>query len=393
MNQLNNEDINTKKSGEKKMKKVWIWLSVILFIFVVVFVFNQTKNKQTDIIIGVMTPMTGDVASWGEMQKRATEIALQKINSAGGIKGHKIKVVYEDDQANPKIGVNAFKKLVEIDRVPIVVGSPASNVTLAVAPIANQIKVVLLSSGSTATAVGQAGPYVFRIMPSDEVQSSIMADWAKNLNYIRIAVIYEENAWGRGLMEAFTKDFLKIGGTIITIQPVDPGTTDFRNQLTKIKSLNPDAIYAPLYTRGAGLMIKQAKEIGINQQILGADVYGTPELIQAGGTAVEGVLYTTFGAYHGEEYQQLAREYKEKYGIDIETYASYCYDTFMIAIESIKRIPDGKEVSGANIRNALLSISNYNGVTGISNFNGKNSASGKTFDKMTIEGGKHVPIK
>lgn len=348
-------------------------------------------EKKAEIKIGVITPLTGDVASWGEMQKRATELAIEEINSAGGINGRNVSVIYEDDRADPKEGVNAFKKLAEVDKVPIVVGAPASGVTLAVAPIANQDNVVLLSSGSTATDVGKAGPYVFRIMPSDEVQSSIMADWAWDLGYKKVAVIYVKNSWGQGLMEAFTKDFPVKGGTIVTIEAADPDASDFRTQLTKIKSLNPDAIYAPLYSKGAGLMIKQAREIGLKQQILGADVYGFPELIQAGGTAVEGVLYTTFGEYHGAEYQAFAKKYKEKYGIDVETYATYCYDAFKIAIEAIKKIPDGKEINGLNIRDALLSISNYRGVTGLSDFNGKNSASGKTFDKMMVKGGKFVP--
>lgn len=367
-------------------------LLIVVLIFLLVFLFGCSKksSNEKEIEIGVLTPLTGNVASWGEMQKRATELALEKVNSLGGVKGQKVKVVYEDDQATPKVGVNAFQKLTQVDKVPIVVGSPASNVTLAVAPIANQAKVVLLSSGSTATEVGKAGPYVFRIMPSDEVQSSIMADWAWELGYKKVAIIYEENAWGRGLMEAFTKDFPARGGTIVTVQAADPGATDFRTQLLKIMTLSPDAIYAPLYTRGAGLMIKQVREMGIEQQVLGADVYGTPELIQAGGTAVEGVLYTTFGEYHGPEYQEFAKRYKEKYGIDVETYATYCYDAFMIAVEAIERIPKEKEINGPNIREELLKIKDYRGVTGLTTFDGRNSAIGKTFDKMMVQNGRHV---
>ena len=370
------------------MKRTLCWM-LILGLVISLGILGCTK-KEKEIKIGVMTPLTGDVASWGDMQRRSTELALTKVNAVGGINGKKIKVIYEDTQADPKTGVNAFNKLAEVDGVPIVVGSPASNVTLAIAPLANQKKVVLLSSGSTAPEVGKAGPYVFRIMPSDEVQSSIMADWVWELGYKKVGVIYVENSWGRGLMEAFTKDLKAKGGIILTIQPTDQDATDFRTQLFKIQALNPDAIYAPLYTRGAGLMIRQAREAGLKQQILGADVYGTPELIQAGGDAVNGVLYTTFGEYHGPEYQQFAQKYKEKYGIGVETYATYCYDAFMIAIEAIKRIPSGNEISGPNIRKELLKIKDYHGVTGLTTFDGRNSAVGKTFDKMTIRDGKHM---
>lgn len=373
------------------MKRLVCMITIALVISFMLF--GGCTREEKRIRVGVMTPLTGNVSKWGEMQRMATELALAEINSAGGVKGRKVEVIYEDDQADPRTGVNAFKKLVETDGVPIVVGSPASNVTLAVAPIANERKVVLLSSGSTATEVGKAGPHVFRIMPSDEVQSSIMADWALELGYRKVAMIFEENAWGRGLMEAFMKDFPAKGGTVLTTQATEPGATDFRTQLSKIKSLEPDAIFAPVYPRGAGLMVKQAREMGITQQILGADVYNTPELIQAGGTAVYGVLYTTYGQYDGPEYQAFADKWKEKYEVEFDFYATYCYDAFKIAVEAIRRIPDDKEISGPNIREALLSISDYLGVTGVSDFSGNNSASGKTFDKMTVIQGEHVPYQ
>ena len=344
-------------------------------------------KKDEELKVGIITPLTGDVASWGEMQRNATELALERI------KDLKITVIFEDDVVTPKIGLNAFNKLVDIDKVPIVVGSPASNVTLTIAPIANKKKTVLLSSGSTATEVGKAGPYIFRIMPSDEVQSSIMADWALQLGFNRIAIVYVENSWGRGLMEGFKNDFLQKGGQILTIQSTEQDATDYRTQLLKIKSVNPDAIYAPLYTKGAGLMIKQARELGIKKQMLGADVYGTPELITAGGSAVNGVLYTTFSEYHGPEYQDFSSRYKEKYGKTPETYATYCYDAFMIAVEAIRRIPKGNDINGANVRTELLKINNYSGVTGVTSFNGMNSAIGKTFDKMTVIDGSFRPYK
>jgi branched-chain amino acid transport system substrate-binding protein len=371
----------------KKLFAAWAILALMMVDF------GCTKKGPDEIKIGVMTPLTGDVSSWGEMQRRSTDMVLEEINNAGGVRGAKIRVIYEDDQADAKVGVNAFKKLVDADKVPIVVGSPASAVTLAVAPIANEKKVALLSSGSTATAVGKAGPYVFRIMPSDEVQSSIMASWAWDLGHKRIAVIYTENAWGQGLKDAFEKDFKAKGGEVLSIQSSTQDATDFRTQLAKIKDIKPDAIFAPLYTRGAGLMIKQARELGLKQQILGADVYGTPELIQAGGSAVDGVLYTTFGDYRGPERQEVAKKYKDKYKIDMETYATYCYDTFMIALEAIKRMSSNQPIDGRNIREALLGIENFRGVTGVTTFAGQNSATGKTFDKMTVKNGKHVPYQ
>lgn len=366
-----------------KIKKLFLVLLLSLFAI-------TCGKKDDDVVkIGILTPLTGDVASWGKIQQNATQIALDQINSEGGINGHKVDVIYEDDKASPKEGLTAFKKLYDVDKVSIVIGCPASNVTLAIASVANQMKKVLLSSGSTAQEVGNAGPYVFRIMPSDEVQSKIMADWAIQLGYKKIAIIYVENSWGQGLMEEFKKNFVQKGGEIILLESSKQDASDFRDQLIKIKKENPDAIYAPLHTRNAGLMIRQAREIGMKQQILGADVYNTPDLIAAGGDAVDGVLYTTFSEGEGDIYKKFAGEYKKRYGIEPETYAIYCYDTFLVAIETLKNLKD-LEIKGETVRESLLKIKNFSGATGITTFDGKNSALGKTFEKWTVKNGVHI---
>jgi branched-chain amino acid transport system substrate-binding protein len=374
-------------------KKAWIGVlvaaSIIVVLAIVVFLARNAKTPSS-ITIGIMTPLTGEVASWGDMQRKSTEMVLAEIDANGGLHGQPVKVIYEDDQATPKVGVNAFKKLATINRVPIVVGSPASGVTLAVAPIANKEKVILLSSGSTATAVGSAGPFIFRIMPSDEVQAAIMAEWATDLGFRKIAVIYVQNAWGNGLSEAFQKEFTSRGGAIISSEGISPDATDFRGSLSKIAASKPDAIYAPLYTRAAGLMVRQAKELGTNKQILGADVYETPEFVEVGGKAADGVLFTRYGQYDGPEYQAFSKRYKELYGRNPEAYAAYCYDALKIALKAIAACPPD-DISGPRIREELLKIRAYRGVTGLSTFDGHNSATGKTFDCMTVKDGKNIP--
>lgn len=370
------------------MKK---FISVILILaFASIALILGCANEGREIRIGFLGPYTGNLASWGDIQKRAIDLAIDNINNAGGIKGHKVKPIYEDGQGDPKIGVSALKKLAEVDRVPIVVGSPASNVTLAIAPIANDKKVVLLSDGSTAMEVGKAGLYIFRIMPSDEVQAKVMAGWMMDLGYSTAGVLYVENSWGRGLMEAFTEEYKAQGGKITTVQSSDPTDLDYRSQLSKIKAANPSAIYAPLYTDGASAMLKQAKELRLKQQIFGADVYGDPALVKAAGEAAEGVLFTRYGEYHGKEYQEFAEKYEQKYGENPETYATYVYDAVMIAAVAIGEC-NLAQLTGEDIRKALLDIKDYRGASGLSSFEGSNSASGKSFDKLIIKGGEFVP--
>ena len=375
------------------MKKKYLAIGLMVMILAVILwkasEYIGKKQNPEIIKIGVMTPLTGDVASWGKMQRNATEMALSEVNSMGGIHSMEVEVIYEDDQANPKIGVNAFRKLSTVDKVPIVIGSPASGVTLAVASIANVNRTPLLSSGSTATAVGEAGPYVFRIMPSDDTQASIMAEWAKELGIENIAIVYVQNAWGKGLENAFIKEFEERGGRLILSEGVTQKNTDFRGILSKINSLKIDAIYAPLYTRGAGLMVRQAKELGIKKKILGADVYETPEFIEVAGESAEGVIFTRYGQIDSPEYQTFAKKYQDEYNSAPEAYAGYCYDAIRIGLHAIASCDKG-EISGINVRKELLKIKKYNGVTGVSDFNGKNSASGKTFDRLVVKNGKNV---
>ncbi len=373
-----------------KRSHIYIFIT-LLFVIVGFFIYQKLSTKDKEVIkIGILTPLTGSVSKWGEMQKLATELALEEINKEGGVRGKKVVVIYEDDQAKPEVGVNAFKKLVEVDKVPIVVGSPASSVTLAIAPIANKKKVVLLSSGSTAAQVAKAGPYIFRIMPSDDMQAAMMAEWIKDLGFKKVALVYQQNDWGEGLMRAFMDNFRKMGGEVAIVEGVQEDQRDFRTILLKIKLKNVDAIYAPLYPREAGTFVKQAKEMGIDIQIFGADVYNTPEFLITAGEAAEGVLYLTYGQYDGPEYKEFVNKFKKKYGLEPDFYAGYCYDAFKIAIEAIRNIPPGNQIDGPNIRESLLKLCDYVGVTGPTCFNGKNTASGKTFVKMQIKEGKHV---
>jgi branched-chain amino acid transport system substrate-binding protein len=160
--------------------------------------------------------------------------------------------------------------------------------------------------------------------------------------------------------------------------------------LTKISASTPDALFAPLYTRAAGLMVRQAKELGLNLQILGADVYETPEFIEVAGEAAEGVLFTRFGQYDGPEYQVFAKQYQERYHIDPAAYAGYCYDAIKIAFVALARLPQG-QYTGPAIREQILQIRDFHGVTGLTDFNGSTSATGKVFDRLVVKDGKNIP--
>ena len=349
------------------------------------------ERRAATFTVGTIGPRSGNNASWCEIQKHAFTIAADEINTSGGINGAPFILIDEYTQDDPRTAAIAFNKLVDRDRVLLVIGSPESDTTLALAPIANSKKIVLLSTGSGAAEAGNAGPYIFGIMPSDGHQARMTAEWMTSRGYRRIAVLYVENTWGRGLMESMVSEFKKLGGDVASVQGSNLGERDFRAQLSKIKASSSTAVYAPLCADSAAVMLRQAKELDVRTQIFGADVYANPALIKEAGDASEGVLFTRHAAYQGKEYQDFAEKYRKKFGKEPETFAAYCYDVVRIAAQTLSKC-NGNRQSSDCVRNALLGLNDYKGASGLASFKAGSSASANIFEKLVIQGGRFVPV-
>jgi len=348
----------------------------------------EEVKKIEDIKIGAIQPLTGDVASWGQHGERAMAIALEEINSTGGIHGRPLKLILEDSKGDPKVGVNALNKLIDIDKVPIIIGDAISPVSLSTAPIASKRHVVLLSPGSTAAILTEVGgDFFFRIMPSDSLQSRITADWIINSGYKKVAIIGSNNIWGHGLVRYFEKFYKEKNGQIVFQELVDDKTFDFRTIIGKILASKPEAIYAPLYQSQAGSFLRQLKELGYKIQVFGADVWEAPELLETAGTSADGVLFTTFVHKDNEISRDFRAKYREKYGLDPINYSYFAYDALILASKAVNQA--GYDAD--KIRVFLLNTKNFQGTTGITSFDENGDVTTKTFEKMTIKEGKIVP--
>lgn len=371
-------------------------VSVMFLVLGIVFISCTKKQPEKtiqEVKIGYINPFTGDAAAWGEEGKMALAIALEEIDKALKDKGLRIKIIYEDTKASPKEGINIVKKLIDIDKVPLILGPAESNVGLAIAPVINQAKVTVLATGCTAAELTEkGGEYFFRVMPSDALQARIAAKWVQDLGYKNIALLYVENSWGIGLKDAFSEEFKNLGGGVSLVDGSNQDARDFRTQLSKVKKAKVDAIYAPLYPKAAGLMLKQLKEMGLKIKVIGADVYSFPELREAAGDAANGVLYTTFGAYKGKEYQEFAQKFKEKYKTEPSNYSCYNYDAMKIAALVIKNVlASRQQLTGENIQKEMVKVKDFMGATGNTTFDKNGDVTAKTFDKMMIKDGKVVP--
>ncbi len=348
------------------------------------------KKEAQEIKIGAIGPLTGELASYGEWFKNSIDIAVDNLNLKGGVLGKRIRVVYEDSQADSRMGVTVARKLIDVDKVAALLGPVASGVTLAVAPIAEQNKIVLLSPISSNHRITDAGDYIFRIAPSDALQGKIVAEWTYNqLGYKTAAVLYVTNDYGDGLRQEFGRSYAALGGSVIGAEGSEQNATDFRSQLTKIAQVKPDFIFVAVYPKEAGRVAKQIKEMGVNIPIIGTDPFHDEQVLQIAGDAANGIRFTDVADVSGPEFKSFATEYKLRYNSEANIVAAESYDGLNVLVLAIER---ANSLESSKIRDALYSIQGYKGASGEISFDRNGDVASKTFYKYQIQDGQYISI-
>ncbi len=320
---------------------------------------EQEKTVET-IKIGAVQPLTGDMSTIGQSVKRSVELAAEEINNNGGINGRKIEVVFEDGKCNGKDSVNAGNKLINIDKVNYIIGGICSSETLAIAPLAEQGKVVQISTGSSNPTVTDAGDYIFRVYPSDSYQGVFAAEYIYNTLGIKEVVLMNEmTEWAGGLSKEFEKRYTELDGKIILHEEFVNQAKDLRAELSKVKAADPELIVLYAMTESAANGIKQAKELGITAPFIGGDAWGDPTLWKNTKGYADGSMYTDVDADAPESF---TTRYKAKHGQDAEITigAPQAYDATYIIANAIALSGDNPE----KVKNFLYTMSSYKGVSG-----------------------------
>ncbi|MGD8290855.1 MAG: ABC transporter substrate-binding protein [Desulfobacterales bacterium] len=308
-----------------------------------------SANAVDTLGVGLCAPMSGGAASWGEKSEVGTKFAIERINARGGIvpKGKKEARMLElvevaDDKNDPREGASIAQRFIDNEKILVMIGPLTSTVALAQAPIVNKHGLTQLAIGATAQAYTKAGPYSFRLVPTDAFQGRYIAKWANDQGkWKNYAVIYVNDDYGRGLAEVFQTGLKEIGvdeKNVVAAEAYLPNDTDFSVQLAKIKGLNPDALFIAGHYKEGALIARQARELALNAQILGTDGIGHPEYIKVAGKAAEGTIYSGYFSLEDERsyIQQWADEFKEKLGYDpglVEAIANDCVEIAAKAIE------------------------------------------------------------
>ncbi len=353
---------------EKEFRGFVVSIVLVTLIGCILLFAGCAKEEPEEYKIGSMLPLTGDAAQWGAEPQKAIQMAVEEINSAGGINGKKLKVIFEDTQATPKLGTSALNKLITLDKVQVVVGPVASSVMLAIAPIANSNQVVLISPSATSNVLTDAGDYIFRVINSDVIEGSAMATViAKEFNHKKGAILATNSVGAVGVGKIFEKTFTDLGNQILAYEEADEGSIDFKSILVKIKSANPEFIYVIAYPKETGIMIKQIREAEIAVPIFSAQPAEDPQVVGIAGDAIDGVIYSTTtlpSEVLGTAYDTFLERFKEKYSEAPGSFASEAYDALYLVVKALS----GGAESGEQIKNYLYSVKGYKGVSGEMSF-------------------------
>jgi branched-chain amino acid transport system substrate-binding protein len=325
----------------------------------------KSDSNSSEIVIGEFGSLTGTTATFGISTKNGIDMAVDEINKAGGVLGKKVRVIVEDDQGKPEEAQTVVTKLITKDQVAAVLGEVASSRTMAAAPVAQQNGIPLISPSSTNPKVTQTGDYIFRVCFIDPFQGFVMAKFATNtLKVKNVAILRDiKNDYSVGLADVFVENFKKMGGNIVADESYSEGDTDFSAQLTSIKSKNPQAVFMPGYYTEVGLVVRQARKLGLMVPFLGGDGWDSPKLIEIGGEAMNGSYYSNHFSVSDPNptIQKFVSDYKARYNTTPDALTGLGYDAASILFDAIKR---AGSTDGAKVRDAIASTKEFAGVTG-----------------------------
>jgi branched-chain amino acid transport system substrate-binding protein len=362
----------------KKKKLAGVFLSLMLTAGLMAGCKGGAQNTGSsgdgggDVIkIGANLELSGGVASYGNSAADGIELAFEEINKKGGIDGKKLKLVKVDNKSDAAEATNGAIKLISQDQVVAIIGASTSTNTLAQVQVAQDNKVPLITPTGTNPTItnkdGKVNEYVFRTCFIDPFQGTVAAKFALDeLKVKNAAVIIDTSSdYSKGLASAFKKSFEENGGKIVGEEAYVAKDTDFRATLTRIKSANPEFIFLPGYYEEVGLIVKQARELGINVPIMGGDGWDSPTLVEIAGPEA---LNNTFITNHysandpDEKIQSFVKAFKEKYNKTPDGFAALGYDTAYFIADAIKR---AGEANPEKIKEALAQTKDLALVSGV----------------------------
>ena len=328
---------------------------------------EEKAADQNVVKVGVFLPLTGDNAAGGELELRGIKLANQLHPE---VLGKKVELVVADNKSDKAEAASVAARLIEKDKVSVLVGSYGSSLSMAAGNIVKENKVPAVGTSCTNPQVTANNDYSFRACFIDPFQGKVMAEYAHQNGFKKVAIVQEvSNDYSVGLAKFFREEFVKLTGdenSIVDVANYQTGDKDFTAILTNIKALNPDAVFAPGNFTESALLVKQARQLGIDAQFMGGDTWETQEFIDVGGKDVEGVaLSTAFDREKAstEEAKKFLDAYTKEYNGEPSALTAMAYDAYLIAVSGIEKA--GTATDTVKIRDAIAATKDLECVTGM----------------------------
>lgn len=330
-----------------------------------------SSSKGDTVKLGLNYELSGNVSTYGTSLVEGIEFAVKEINANGGVLGKQIELVKADNKSSGEEAANVSSRLATRDKVVAILGPATSGNVKSALPAAEENKVPLISASSTADDVtldanGGVRQYVFKTCFSDSFQGVTMANFAaKELKLMKAAILRDNTSdYSQGLTDAFSETYLSLGGEILEEEAYQAKETDFKSLLTNINAKNPDVLFVPGYYEEVGLIIKQARELGLNVPVLGADGFDSPKLVEiAGAENLNGTYYSNHysSGDTSEDVVAFKTAFNKEYKKDPDAFNALGYDMAYMVADALER---AGEADREKLTAALASTKDFKGITG-----------------------------
>lgn len=356
--------------------------ALVILTLCLVIIAGACSKKQvatTGVKIGALLPLTGDNASYGVDCRKGMELALEEYNAANK---QKAVIFFEDTKADPKTAVTAINRLITMNKPKIIVGDMFSNTTLAVAPIAQQNGIVLITPTAALETIPATGDHIFTIYPTSKYEGQFVASYALKKGLKRFGVIKQQVQVAEEIGDAFADKVNSEQGEVVFNEVVPSDVKDFRNILSKFINKNVDAVFVSAYRDEAGNIIKQARELGYNKLFLSQSTLYDDKVLQLFGKSVEGVIFSApyfNDLAESNTIKVFQAQFQKKYQTKPNIWAAYGYDVVNLALKAA----DQSEKSQKPLTQTLSDFK-FDGVTGPMSFF-PNRTVDKTMEMFTIK--------
>ncbi|WP_089724048.1 ABC transporter substrate-binding protein [Candidatus Thiosymbion oneisti] len=340
---------------------------------------------QSEIKIGTILGLTGENAAYGIKMRKGLDLALEHANSAPP-ESPKFRLLVEDSQWKPQVGVNAYRKLHDVDGVRHFVAICGSKIALAVAGASRQDDIVIIDAISGAPKLTlDAGSKYFRVYASDAMAGKHNLSWALEEGAMTFGIVYVEDDWGSSYKDALLET-LRTHKMKATVVPVKLGTRDFKTEVEKLLRVQPDALFVVLYANLAVPMVKELRTLGFDGLIYGGDNLSSADFSAGGSEITEGVRLSLPAEPNSQEFKSFASAYEAKYKEAPDSFALKSYDAFMLMVHAI-RATDGKPES---IIEYLRTIK-YSGASGELSFDAQGDLRDQEYSRLVYCTGRLIP--